>query len=30
VEALFISALGLQPPWVVEEVKLHVSAMSGD
>ena len=26
VEALFTSALGLQPPWVVEDVKLDVSA----
>lgn len=24
VEALFTSALGLQPPWVVEDVKLDV------
>ena len=24
VEALFTSALGLQPPWVVEDVKLNV------
>jgi hypothetical protein len=26
VEALFTSALGLQSPWVVEDVKLEVSA----
>jgi transposase len=26
VEALFTSALGLQPPWVVEDVKLDVAA----
>ena len=26
VEALFTSALGLQPPWVVEDVKLDVPA----
>lgn len=26
VEALFTSALGLQPPWVVEDVKLDVTA----
>ena len=25
-EALFTSALGLQPPWVVEDVKLDVPA----
>ena len=26
VEALFTSALGLQPPWLVEDVKLDVPA----
>ena len=26
VEALFTSALGLQPPWVVKDVKLDVPA----
>jgi hypothetical protein len=26
VEALFTSALGLQPPWAVEGVKLDVAA----
>ena len=26
VEALFTSALGLQPPWVVEQVKLDVAS----
>jgi len=25
IESLFTSALGLQPPWVVDDVKLHVA-----
>lgn len=28
IEALFTSALGLQPPWVVEDVKLDTATRS--